>query len=1285
MRYLKLVMICIWALMVACNMQQNSEAVRGVTSKDTLSHNQPVVTVLEFLPDSLQPERILLKDAAAPVTLTIPAAGQGAYTFKDPENNIRRIIPPEITNRPVLQDATGQPVTDQHGNFHYLGEGGTSHMTTYTTDNGLALDNITSSLLDASGNVWFGTWGGGISIFDGTTFTNFSTSHGLSNNLVHCMAEDSTGNIWIGTDGGGVSVYDGYSFRNITTAQGLAGDIVYGITADRKGNMWIATKGGATRYDGTSFFNYNRGNGLPGNSVIKIAEDKKGQIWMATGNNGVTMFDGASFTQFTTEDGLADNEVNCITVDSNGNIWFGTRAGGVSKFQQKSGQGSRGMFTNFTVADGLGYPEIWKIIEDRQGNLWFATGGGGISRYDGKQFTNFTTSQGLPENVVYTLTEDRSGNIWAGTAGGGVTLFHGSAFRIYTMNQGLGANGVYGITEDNAGNLWFGTNGGGVSRYDGKAITNYTPDQGLAHPLVISAFRDSKGRLWFGTGGGGVSLYQESSGGSRNATFTTYNSSSGLQNDVIYVILEDKAGNIWLGTGGGGLVRFDGNIKPVDQAGFTAFTAQQGLAGNTVYSLREDRNGNLWIGTAGGGVSKFDGKSFTNYTTGHGLTSNIVWSILEDNAGKLWFATQGGGVTWFDGTTFSAFTSREGLSDDNVYDLLQDNDGNIIIGTNIGFTVIPEYAAELPAAELKPHLEYYNTATGYPVKDVNKGMFSDSRGNIWAGNGSYRTALVSFDYQKTNKKKQKPDAKIKNISINDNDISWNSLLLKDDLPGKSDSANAFIVEELRKMGKVLSAEERKLLQDEMKSARFSGITRFDNIPENLVLPYAQNNITIEYGTDELARANLAEYKYILEGYNKNWSPAVKKTSATFGNIREGDYTFRVIARYKGPSGEEAKSWSDPVIYRFSVLPPWYRSWWAYLIYGFILLAIIQRVHRFQKARTIRKERERAQQKELEQAKEIERAYAELKSAQSQLIHAEKMASLGELTAGIAHEIQNPLNFVNNFSELSSDLVGEMTEEMGKGDMEEAKAIASDLKVNLEKIHHHGKRAEAIVKGMLQHSRTSTGAKEPVDINGLCDEYLKLAYHGWRAKDKSFSAEFKTSFDPDLPKIEAVPQDIGRVLLNLINNAFYAVDKKSKDLTGLKKDLTGLKKDLTGFENLSGLEREADQLNLTGFKNLSGLEAKRSYALSPFIPTVTVSTRKNGPGIEISVKDNGTGIPEEIKNKIFQPFFTTKPTGQGTGLGLSLSYDIIKAHGGALKVETVEGQGTEFIVQIPIKA
>ena len=277
---------------------------------------------------------------------------------------------------------------------------------------------------------------------------------------------------------------------------------------------------------------------------------------------------------------------------------------------------------------------------------------------------------------------------------------------------------------------------------------------------------------------------------------------------------------------------------------------------------------------------------------------------------------------------------------------------------------------------------------------------------------------------------------------------------------------------------------------------------------------------------------------------------------------------------------------------------------------------------------------------------LQQSLEELKAAQAQLIQSEKMASLGELTAGIAHEIQNPLNFVNNFSEINTELIEEMKIELKGGNNEDAIALANDIAHNEQKINEHGKRADAIVKGMLQHSRSSSGKKEPTDINALADEYLRLAYHGLRAKDKSFNATMKTDFDETIGNINIIPQDIGRVILNLITNAFYAVNEKT--LSAVTTLPTG-------------------QAGPTAVK---------------YEPTVSISTKNVQGKVEIKVADNGPGIPQKILDKIFQPFFTTKPTGQGTGLGLSLSYDIVKAHGGELKVETKDGEGSEFIIQLP---
>ncbi len=313
-----------------------------------------------------------------------------------------------------------------------------------------------------------------------------------------------------------------------------------------------------------------------------------------------------------------------------------------------------------------------------------------------------------------------------------------------------------------------------------------------------------------------------------------------------------------------------------------------------------------------------------------------------------------------------------------------------------------------------------------------------------------------------------------------------------------------------------------------------------------------------------------------------------------------------------------------------------------LLFGFIIFFVFSYRHKQHDYNLLREQKQKIDAQKVT----LENTLTDLKDAQAQLIQSEKMASLGELTAGIAHEIQNPLNFVNNFSDVNRDLAEELKTELrkpiGERDTHFEESILNDIKENEAKINQHGKRAEAIVKSMLQHSRKNTGVKELTDINALCDEYFRLSYHGLRAKDKSFNAALETSFDDSIGKIKIIPQEIGRVILNLLTNAFYACTER--------------------------LGSALNDKNKTTDKN--------------YLPTVKISTKKLGNKIEIRVEDNGNGIPDAVKNKIFQPFFTTKPAGQGTGLGLSLSYDIIKAHGGEINLQTKEGLGTTFIINLP---
>jgi ligand-binding sensor domain-containing protein/signal transduction histidine kinase len=1185
----------------------------------------PQVISIAGLPDSLQPKTTYLDKAPKPLTVVIPKREGGSYSIDMPNGDVARIMlePPVKKMLAVLTDGKGRPIKDTSGNPFVMGTGGISNFTNFNSDDGLALDGVNCSMIDNTGNLWFGTQGGGASRYDGKSFTTFTTTQGLIDNSVTCLFQDKAGNIWFGSQGGGVSKYDGKSLTNFSTANGLVNNHITGIAEDNAGNIWLATYGAASKYDGKIFTNFLTIDGLPNNRVKYIARDKAGNMWFCT-LGGASKYDGKSFTNYTTTQGLAGNVVNCMAEGKDGSLWFGTR-NGVSKYNGKS-------FSNFSTAQGLANNNVQALAVDKLGNVWVGTFGG-VSKYDGKSFSSFNTSQGLASNDVRRITEDKAGNLWISTfGGGGVSKYAGNSFTGFTTVHGLPNTLVYNITQDKAGKFWFGTTDG-ASQYDGKSFTNFKVEQGLPNDYIEATFVDHAGNTWLGTQAG-VSKYDGKS-------FTTFTTAQGFPGNTVNGITEDKDGNLWFASSGG-LCKYDGKS-------FVTYTTAQGLVNDAMSTLYKDKAGNLWLGTSGG-VSRFDGKTFINFTTAQGLTNNLVNNITADKDNNLWIATQAGAsrlsakeiekleapgnsVKPAPVVKFDNFSTAQGLADDMVYAMVQDKKGNMFLGTNLGYTVIPATMSALPFSQVRKGLEYYNRPNGFPVKDLNSNaMYCDSQGIIWGGTGS---ELVRFDYSSLEKTAEQPALIIQRIKVNGENVCWFDLQSRGKLNNREDSAEAMFQESMA-YGKMLSQTERDSVIKKFGGIRFDSISGFYLLPQNPELPHDHNQVTIDFNAVETGKPLQVEYQYMLQGYDKSWSPVTKNTTATFGNMYEGEYTFMLKAR------EANGSWSEPITYAFKVLPPWYRSWWAYTLYALCLFAGIILTDRVRRGVVEKRLIAKAREKELEQAKEIEKAYKQLgtahenlKATQAQLVQSEKMASLGELTAGIAHEIQNPLNFVNNFSEVNKELIDEMQQEMDKGNLVDAKAISNDIKENEEKINHHGKRADAIVKGMLQHSRTSTGVKEPTDINALADEYLRLSYHGLRAKDKEFNAIMNTDFDKSIGKINIIPQDIGRVLLNLYNNAFYVVNEKKKQQPN-------------GYE-----------------------------------PTISVNTKKINNTVEITVKDNGNGIPQKVIDKIFQPFFTTKPTGEGTGLGLSLSYDIVKAHGGEIKVNTIEGEFTEFVIQLPI--
>lgn len=902
-------MFLLLPIVFSCNPQedkkQSDDATKAVEASGTV-----------MPPISLKPPKIVrLESMPKPQNIEIPTKAGSSYISRGGTTKETKIelLPPVIIPTSFL-----------------------SNMRSYTTKEGLALDTILSSLVDRSGNLWFGTWGGGISRYDGKTFTNFTQTHGLSDGSVTSILEDKKGNIWFGMIGGGVIRYDGQSFTNYTKEQGLTNNIILSILEDKTGNFWFGTEeGGISYYDGQSFTHLTKDQGLIDNTVWSMLEDDSGNLWFGT-NDGISRYDRKTFTNFTKDQGLANNIVKSMLKDKKGNLWFGTN-GGVSHFDGET-------FTNFTEDQGLSNNIVRSILEDKEGILWFGTYGGGVSRYDGKTFVKYSQEQGLSNNNVTSILEDNTGNLWFSTDGGGASRYDGPAFINYTEKQGLPAKSIHSILQDKAGNLWLGTTGGGVTRYDGKSSTTFTIQQGLPNDIVWCMQEDNLGNLWFGTRGGGVSRFDGKS-------FTNYTIEQGLLNNFVLDIHKDKEGNLWFASRGG-VSKFDGKT-------FTNFTSEQGLVHNIVFTILEDKIGNLWFGTWGGGVSHFDGNQFTNYTKSQGLADNFITDILEDKMGILWFCTPQG-VSRFDGKSFLTYTMKEGLPENKIGKAIVTKEQNILFGTNLGLAVLMGFSNQkisnkfspqnkLTNEELKknsqPIFEVYNIKRGYPVSAVSwgqEGMVINKEGIIWIGTVLNETGLVRFDYQALNKNKNPPNVFIQEIKIDNEAISWYDLL-ETKTKSEVNITPPNTIEEVKTFGSVLSDKERKEMRQKFKGIQFDGITKWYPVPKNLELPHRNNNITFKFAAIEPDYPQDVLYQYKLEGYDKDWSPPTNSTHAIFGNIFEGTYEFKLKAQ--SPFGV----WSEPVLYTFKVLPPWFRTWWAYTIYALSSIAILYLIFRWRTA------------------------------------------------------------------------------------------------------------------------------------------------------------------------------------------------------------------------------------------------------------------------------------------------------------------------------------------------
>ncbi|MEL4456364.1 sensor histidine kinase [Lutimonas vermicola] len=1079
-------------------------------------------------------------------------------------------------------------------------------------------------------------------------------------------------------------------FRNITSAEGLPSTSVTGVTQDSFGLIWIGTWDGVYRFDGISFKKML----YEGRYVIA---DDKGGVWASQEAGQLAYFD-SNKDSWKEYKGLDTERYGQISIDPDGNV-FANSSKGFLKFNEElddfvldEGQNGNPVFGNSIGDNGrshfLSYDTSRRkaVLGLRDGKGKFSYEDFPVDQNDAEKRafdrsfpiiaipylekgTLIVNADGyaLRENdqadwtfhkpdVAEALTEmTLSGNIfkdgclWSSQIdklvkikieSGETTVFKSNATNRNSILPGSGRFTGNVIFIDRQGVIWIPRFAHGISR-----LNLYESDFGLlkdeeGFPIrdVMSAFELEDGSFWIGErttdrkglihfAPDGKSILQRI-GSNDNYNIKGKSQSNKLSHPFVFSLLSSSDGSLWAGTGSpgaenGGLNR----IRPGSDL-ITIFKNDpediSSLPNNWIWDLFEDRNGRIWIRSRGE-LSFIEPKTekITRFTP-KGISGNLRPLQLDPDGNLVvsWSAGDDRSFGIIDADILKIDTVKINFPDKiNFWNAgpHYDDLGRVWFASNTGFGYTDTNYEKV--------LEWFDfKEINFPASEI-IAMNSDLDGNLWFGTDN---GIVKFE----------PEiAKMIQFGF-ERGIQGN--LFHSGLDYRGPSGRIYFggtsgINVFDPANMTMNPHPPEMVFTDIRLDGTSLSVLLDSISRKPVIVMKEFSVGPDIGTISLdfaaihfggTKSNYYEYK--LEGFDKTWKKGGFTGSATYTNLPAGDYNFKI----RGSNLDGV--WSDDSkAIMIRVLPPWYQTWWAYFVYLLLLIIIGWQTHLYMKKRTIRKEREIARERELEQAKEIEAAYTELKTTQAQLIQSEKMASLGELTAGIAHEIKNPLNFVNNFAEVSNELIDEMREEIENQNFEEVNEIASDIKQNLEKINHHGKRADAIVKGMLQHSRSSDGKKEPTDINALADEYLRLAYHGIRAKDKSFNATLKTDFDDSIGKVNIAAQDIGRVILNLITNAFYAVDEKKK----------------SGAEN--------------------------------YEPTVTVSSKKEAEKIEIQVADNGNGIPQNILDKIFQPFFTTKPTGQGTGLGLSLSYDIVKAHGGELKVETKEGKGTIFSINFTV--
>ncbi len=1283
-------------------------------------------------------------------------------------------------------------------------------------EQGLSNNMIKDILQDSRGFMWIATWDG-LNRYDGYSFKVYKNKDGnttsLRMNKISCLLEDSHGRLWVGTFGGGLSLFnrDKESFTNFVNnpndSFSIASDHILSLYEDSKKRIWVGTRSaGLSLIENSKSIESNSKirftnlqlnsknlESLVSRSVMCITEDKSGTLWIGTNYGTLIKLasdkGGYKFINFSRDQKSSPNNLfDCITEDyyHEGLLWLQDYYNGVVWFDTKNEK----FVYNYPyskILDNISLTNIISTLVGSDGQYWFGTDLSGIYVYSPKvknaieeSFERYLLNPLEPEGRiapnVTKLYEDRSGLIWVGTNTNGIYIHNINTRSFYNFynhpfnKNSLISDNVFSVLEDRDGNVWIGTHAG-LDKYDKqkKLYTHFKSDggnSGTSSNIIYSLLQDSSGAIWIGTSAG-LDRYNHNTNSFSHFYHNPQDSNS-ISNGEVIKLFKDSKGSFWIGTWNGGLNKlvFNSREKSVKFLHYKLDKADpQSISDNRIMSIAESKEGELWIGTADGGINKLlsdyfvlnDGSvvrpKFISYRNDpqnpNSLSNNDVRTILIDKSGTIWIGTYGGGLNKFippgnpdEKIKFIHYRQTDGLANDVVRGVLQDNNGYLWISTSNGLSKFDPQSNKFLN---------FSTSDGLQTVKFEDVYFKSQRSGLiyFGGIGG----VVAFNPSEVKINHHKPQIVITSLR-------------------KYNIETGQIAEEI-------GISEKK----------------------EITLSYDENILSFEFSALDYYNSIENSYRYKLEGYNDAWIELGNKREVTLTNLNPGEYIMRVSGSNNNGVWNEAGT-----SLKLIITPPWWRTNFAFVLYGLVLIAGIFVVDRLMRRRVIRRERYRADLREAQlvrkQAAELEVVdrlvkvinqaedldnlfnsllrqtmkfipqaekaavflfnsnenlfrvaftagyavkdlekisftYEELKKryslnadefekgiyilkdtsnlygndklkelispksmlvmevekenvtqafvvfdnfsednpfdssaagllnrfrehavsaitkaqairelqekneeilrTQEQLVTQQKLASLGALTAGIAHEIKNPLNFVNNFSEVSKELLEELIFELNNEDKQEAKNLIDDLKQNLDKINSHGKRADSIVKGMLLHSRGTSGEKVLTNINELFEQYVNLAYHGMRAQNKEFNVTIEKYYDETIEKINVIPQDLSRVFLNFINNAFYTLNEKKKNYKG------------------------------------------------NFKPVLKVFTKNLIDKIEIRIWDNGSGIPAEIKNKVFTPFFTTKPAGEGTGLGLSISYDIIvKQHSGDIKFESEAGEFTEFTIVLPKK-